>query len=84
MSHGHPTMHDSSGALPTLFAAGTSWGAAIVEWVTGSGLINPASVIAAFGTLVGFVANYPRIRAGWPLLKADLRLLRRRLWKGRA
>ena len=80
MSHNGTTpMTDAGATLGTLFAAGTSWGAAVCEWITGAGLLNPASVIAAVGTLVGFVANYPKLRAGAPQLWSDLRVLARRM-----
>jgi hypothetical protein len=59
----------------TLVAAVTTWGAAFVNWLSGAGFFNPATFIAVGGTCVGFIANYGKLRASWPLFTADVALV---------
>jgi hypothetical protein len=78
MSHHHSgaaALDDVTPLFGSIVALAAGWGAAVAEWLAGAGLFNPASLIAFAGTCIGFVANYPKLRAGAPQLWADLKLV---------
>lgn len=70
----------ASGAS-TIFAAGTTLGAALWDYLQGAGLFTPSAFIAATGFLVGWLANYKRIREGTPLFVSDVKLAVSKLLK---
>jgi hypothetical protein len=83
MNQQDDSMNTAAPLVGTIFGASATWGAAIWQWLDGAGLINPASIIAFLGALVGFVANYPKLRTGAPQLWADLTAVYQRI-RGRA
>ena len=61
----------------TVFAAGTTVGSAVWDYLHGQGLFTPSAFIAGAGFAVGFLANYSRIREGVPKLLNDLKSFRK-------